>query len=154
MADPLSIIAGTAGLGDVCVRLIIFLKHAKDGIRSVDEDLENLLIEITSLRSTNDLVNRSYAEGVLPVGDSEHQQILKTQWRAIQTTLASCQRVTQQIEKLLQDVANTGNGKHVKLDQLRRWLKQQSREESLTNLRERLKAHELALQLGLSATTM
>ncbi|KAL9074389.1 MAG: hypothetical protein Q9157_004416 [Trypethelium eluteriae] len=154
MADPFSVVAGTAGLADVCIRLTKFLKHAKDEFRAVDQELEDLFEEIESLRSTNELVKQSYTQGSVALVDSDHQQIINTHWRATQNTLASCWRVTEQIEELLKDVANAGSGKHVKLDQLRRWLKQQSKEEILSALRERLKAHQIALQLSLSAVSI
>ena len=60
MADPFSIIAGTAGLADVCIRLTKFLKHASNGFQKVDEDLEDLSKEITSLRAVSDLIKHSF----------------------------------------------------------------------------------------------
>ena len=154
MADPFSVIAGTAGLADVCIRLTRFLKHAKDGFRAVDEELDGLAEEIESLRSTNEFIKRSYTEGSITKINSDHQQILNTQWQTTQTTLASCQHITEQIEGLLNDVANAGSGKHIRLDQIRKWLKQQSSEETLSSLRGRLQAHQIALQLSLSAVSM
>ena len=154
MADPFSIVAGTVGVADVCFRLIKFLKQANAGLRVVDQELEHLSEELVSLRSVNDLVKRSYTEGFTTKTDPDHQQILGSHWRSTQNTLAGCQRIVEQIEALLKEVANTGSGKHIKFDQLRKWLKQQSREEAFSTLREKLKAHQLALQLSLSAVTM
>ena len=154
MADPFSIIAGTAGLADVCIRVTKFLKQAKDGFRAVDQELEDLFEEIVSLRSVNDLVQRSYTEGSTAKTDPDHQRILGTHWRTTQNTLASCQRIIEQIEALLEEVVDAGSGKHIKLDQLRKWLKQQSREGAFSTLREKLKAHQIALQISLSAVSM
>jgi hypothetical protein len=152
--DPFSIIAGTAGLADVCLRLAKFLKNANDGFREVDRELEELSREIALLRSVNDLVERTYVEGSTAGTNPEHQRILGTNWRATQTTLASCQLIVEQIEVILQEVGDAGNGKHVKLDQLRKWLKQQSKEGDLSTLREKLQAHQIALQVSLSAISM
>ena len=154
MADPFSIVAGTAGLADVCVRLARFIKQANAGFRVVDQELEDVSQEIESLRSINDLVKRSYTDGFSTKSDPDQQQILGTHWCATQNTLASCQRIVEQIEALLKEVADVGSGKHVKLDQLRKWLRQQSREEAFSSLREKLKAHQMALQLSLSAVSM
>lgn len=152
--DPFSITASTAGLADICIRLAKFLKQAHDGFRAVDRELEEFSEEIVSMRSINDLVKRSYTEGSTAKTDPDHQLILGTHWRATQNTLASCQRTFEQIETLLKEVVGVGSGKHIKLDQLRRWLKQQSREEAFSALREKLKAHQIALQLSLSAVSM
>ena len=38
MADYFSVIAGAAGLADVCIRLAKFLKEAKDGFQKVGAD--------------------------------------------------------------------------------------------------------------------
>ena len=144
----------TAGLADVCVRLAKFLKDANHGFRVVDQELEGLCEEIISLRSVNDLVERTYMEGSAARVSPHQQQIIGTNWRATQNTLASCQGIVERIEAIFLEVIGVGGGKHIKLDQLRRWLKQQSREEALTKLREKLKAHQIALQLSLSAVSM
>ncbi|CAG8975456.1 hypothetical protein HYALB_00004770 [Hymenoscyphus albidus] len=154
MADPFSILAGTAGLTDVCIRLAQFLKHANDGFRVVDQELEALSEEITSLRSVNDLIERSYTEGSTAKANLEHQKILGTNWHATQNTLVSCQRIVEKIEEILIEVEGSGGGKHIKRDQIRKWLKQQRKEEELMSLREKLKAHQKALQLSLSAVNI
>ena len=154
MADPFSIVAGTAGLADVCVRLARFIKQANAGFRTVDQELQNLFQETESLRSINDLVKRSYIDGFHAKSDCDQQHILDTHWRATQNTLTSCQRIVEQIEALLKEITDAGSGKHVRLDQLRKWLKQQSKEEVFNTLREKLKAHQIALQLSLSAVSM
>jgi flagellar biosynthesis chaperone FliJ len=154
MADPFSILTGTAGLADVCIRLTKFLKQARSGFRAIDQELEDLLEEIVSLRSVNDLVERSYTEGSIAKNDPEYANVLRTHWRTTHNTLAGCQRIVEQLEELLKEVSESGSGKHIKLDQLRKWLKQQAREEAFNTLREKLKAHQTALQLSLSAISM
>ncbi|KUJ19971.1 uncharacterized protein LY89DRAFT_705802 [Mollisia scopiformis] len=152
--DPFSIIAGTAGLADVCLRLAIFLKHAHDGFRVVDQELEELSEEITSLRALNDLAERTYKEESVVGIDPDQQDVLSTNWRATQNTLASCQGIVERIEAILREILHSGNGKHVKLDQVRKWLKQRSKERGLNTLREKLQAHQIALQVSLSAVSI
>lgn len=154
MADPFSIIAGTAGLTDVCIRLTKLLKQAKDGFQTVDDDLEELSEEIKVLRSVNDLIQRSYeAESTVNTG-FDHRQVLLDHWHAAQTTLVGCQRIVRQIGDLLASVLAVGNGKHIKFDKLRRWLKQQSKEEAFNTLRQKLSAHQIGLQNILAAVNM
>jgi hypothetical protein len=154
MADPFSVLAGTAGLADVCVRLTKFIKQANAGFRTVDEDLNDLFEEIVSLQSINELVKRSFTDGFSAKRAPNYEQILGSHWCATQNTLASCQRIVEQLETLLIEVLNAESGRHVKLDQLRKWLKQQSKEEAFSILRQKLKAHQMALQLSLSAISV
>jgi len=158
MADPFSILAGAASLADVCIRLAKLLKDANDGFRGVDQELEDLFAEVASLQSVNEsieeLVKRSYPEGSTARADTYLQRILDTNWRATNNTLSGCQLIAERIEGILKEVLNAGTGKHIRRDQVRKWLKQQSREEELSTLREKLKSHQLALQLSLSAVSM
>ena len=154
MADPFSIVAGTAGLADVCIRLAKLVKQANAGFQSVDRELELLFEETESVQAINDLVRYSYNEGYRATLDPEHLQILDTNWCSTRNTLNSCQHIVEQIEVLLKEVSKAGSGKNVKLDQLRKWLKQQSKEAAFNTLREKLKAHQIALQLSLSAVNV
>jgi hypothetical protein len=158
MADPFSVLVGVAGLADVCIRLARFIKDANDGFRIVDQELEDLFNVITSLQSINEsikeLFERGYSDDSTAETNPDIQNIIDTNWNATNNTLASCGLIVERIEAVLKDVASTGSGKHMKRDQIRRWLKQQSKEEELKALRENLKAHQLALQLGLSAVSM
>lgn len=155
MADPFSsILTGAAGLADVCLRLANFLKHANDGFRVVDQELEDLSKEIESLRSVNDLVQCSYSEKFTYETNSDYQQVLSTNWCAAEQTLESCRSIVEQIEAILKEVVVIGSGKHIKLDQIRKWLKQQSKEEALSTLRGKLQKHQSGLQLSLSAINL
>ena len=158
MADPFSILAGAAGLADVCIRLGKFLKDANHGFRVVDQELDELLKEITSLQSVNasieELLKRSYPGRSTAQASPNLQQVLDTNWQATNATLSSCKLVVEKIEAILKDVVNVGSGRHVKRDQIRKWIKQQSRGDELNTLRGKLKQYQLALQLSLSAVAM
>lgn len=154
MADPFSIVAGTASLADACIRLTKFLKKANDEFQAVDQVLGELFKEIASLRSVNDLLRKSYAEGFTVKINFDSQRILDTEWHATQDTLISCQHIIEQIEALLKRVVAVGGGRHIRIDQFRKWLKLNAREEALGALHEKLKRHQVALQLSLSAVSM
>lgn len=154
MADPFSILVGTAGLADVCIRFAKAVKQAKDGFEKVDEDLDALGQEIAGLHAVNDLVERSYLTGIHSEESANEQKVLENHWLATSTTLAGCRHVVEQIEALILEILSTGvNGSSigVKRDKLRRYLKQQSREKDFARLRSKLAAHQLALQTSLAA---
>ena len=58
--DTFSIIAGTAGLADVCICFTKCLKQAKDGFQKLDKDLKDLTKQITALLAVNDLIKHSF----------------------------------------------------------------------------------------------
>ncbi|KAK4695324.1 hypothetical protein P7C71_g2413, partial [Lecanoromycetidae sp. Uapishka_2] len=154
MADPFSIIAGAAGLADVCIRLTKFLKQAKDGFQKVDKDLEDLSKEITALRSISDLVQRSFeADLTKPVNPSD-KQVIANHWETTQTTLVGCRETTEQLNLLVVRILDSGTSRHVKLNSLRKYLKQQSKEDEFIGLRKKLNAHQTALQTSLAAVNI
>ena len=154
MADPFSVLAGTAGLADVCIRLSKLIKQAKEGFQTVDEELEDLFKEVASIRSVNNLVQRSYEAESTITTDRDDKRVLATHWQATQSTLAGCRRIVEQLDALLEEILKAGDGKHVKLGKLRRWLKQQSKEETFNALRQKLSAHQIGLQTSLAAVNV
>lgn len=154
MADPFSIIAGAAGLADVCIRLTKFLKQAKNGFQKIDEDLEGLSKEITALRCVSDLIKSTLEADQKNPANSNDKQILANHWQATQTTLTGCQTIVEQLDFLVVGILGSGTSKYVKLNSLQKYLKQQSKEEEFIGLRQKLNAHQVALQTSLAAVNM
>ena len=154
MADPFSIIAGTVGLADVCMRFALFLRQAKDGFHKVDEDLEDLTKEVTTLLSASDLIKRSFEVHQAGITDINDQQIVSNHWQATQSTLAGCQEIIDRLKDLITKILGSGGSKHVKTEALRKYLRQQSKEDDFIKLRRKLNAHQIALQTSLAAVNM
>jgi hypothetical protein len=154
MADPFSIIVGTAGLADVCIRFAGFLKQAVDGFQKVDKDLEELSEEITALRSVSDLIKRSFEVDLAGTRDPNDQQIIDNHWQATRTTLEGCQAILEKLSALTTDILGKDNPKYAKFKSLRKFLKQQSKEGEFIELRQKLHAHLVALQTSLVAVNM
>ncbi|MCJ1315274.1 hypothetical protein MMC15_000591 [Xylographa vitiligo] len=154
MADPFSIIAGTVGLADVCIRFALFLRQAKDGFHKVDEDLEDLTKEVTALRSVSELIKRSFEVHLAGITDVNDQLVVSNHWQATQATLASCQDIIDRLKDLITKVLGSGRSKHVKTEALRKYLRQQSKEEDFLKLRQKLNAHQIALQTSLAAVNI
>ena len=154
MADPFSIIAGTAGLADVCIRLTKFLIKAKDGFQNIDKDLEDLSKEISALRTVSDQVKRSFEADLAETTNTGDIHDIVEQWQATRTTLAGCQEIVERLNALITTILGTGGPKHVNFNGLRKYLKQQSKEEEFSALRQKLNAHHIALQLSLAAVNL
>ena len=151
MADPLSIIAGAAGLADVCIRLTKFLKQAKHGFQRVDRDLEDLSKEVTALRSVSELIKRSFEADIAGTINTSDNQIITDQWHATRTTLAGCQDIVERLNALITEILGSGGTKYTKFNSLRKYLKQQSKDDEFIALRQKLNAHQMALQTSLAA---
>ena len=154
MADPFSIIAGAAGLADVCIRLTKFLKQAKDGFQKVDKDLEDVSNEITELRTVSDLIKCSFEADLLGTTNPSNNQIVSELWHATQAILAGSQNILESLSALITTILGTSSTKHVKLNSLRKYLKQQSKEDEFDELRRKLKDRHMALQTSLAALNM
>ena len=154
MADPFSIVVGAAGLADICIRLTKFVKQAKDGFQKVDEDLEDLSKEITALSSVSDLIKRSFEADTARTLDPSDQQIINNLWQNTRTTLTGCQDLIERLNTLIIEVLGNGSPKHAKSNSLRKYLRQQSKEGSFIELRQKLNAHQVALQTSVAAVNV
>ena len=150
MADPFSIIAGAAGLADVCIRLTKFLKQAKDGFQKVDGDLEELSEELATLQTVSDLIKRNFEADIAGTINSNDNQIIANLWQATQTTLAGCQDIVERFNALITEILSTGGTKYIKFNSLRKYLKQQSKDDEFNALRQKLNVHRMALQTSLA----
>ncbi|KAL9133357.1 MAG: hypothetical protein Q9175_005467 [Cornicularia normoerica] len=151
MTDPFSIIVGSVALADVCIRLTKFLKQAKDGFQKIDKGLEDLSKEITALRTVSDLIKHSFETDLARTTNPSDNQIIINHWQATRTTLAGCQDIVERLNALITAVLGTGGPKHVKFNNLRKYLKHQSKDDEFIALRQKLNAHYIALQTSLAA---
>ena len=154
MADPFSIIAGAAGLTDVCIRLTSFLKQAVDGFQKIDKDIEDLSKDITALRTVGDLIKRYFENDIAGTANHNENQIIAAHWHSTRTTLAGCQETVEKLNTLLSSVVGAGGTKYVKLNSLLKYLKHESKDAEFIALRQRLGAHHRALQTSLAAVNV
>lgn len=154
MADPFSIIAGAAGLTDVCIRLTKFLKQAKDGFQKVDGDIEELSKELAALQTVSDLIKQSFKDDIAGDINSNDNQNIANLWQVTRTTLADCQDIVERFHALITEILSTGGTKYIKLNSLRKYLKQQSKDDEFNALRQKLNVHRMALQTSLAAVNV
>ncbi|CAD6590890.1 MAG: hypothetical protein ASARMPREDX12_004774 [Alectoria sarmentosa] len=154
MADPFSIIVGTVGLADVCIRLTKFLKEAKDGFQKIDEDLEGLSREIIALRTVSDLIKHSFEVDLVGTTNPSDNQVVVDLWKVIRTNLEGCQDIVERLNALIITVLGTEGHKHARFNNLRKYLKQQSKDDEFSALRRKLNAYHIALQTSLAAVNV
>lgn len=154
MTDPFSIIVGTAGLADVCIRLAKFLKQAKDGFQNIDKDLEDLSKEIKAVRTVSDLIKRTFEADLAGTTSSNDDQVIVDHWQATGAILTGCQDIVEKLTVLITTILGIGGSKLVKFNSLRKYLKQQAKDDEFIALRQRLNAHHNTLQTSLAAVNM
>ena len=155
MADPLSIIASTLSVADVCFRLGSFLKQAIDGSQKIDEDLEALSQEITALSTINSLIKSSFEADLTRTAEVANPGPIASLWQATNTTLGDCRGVLEKLDGLVTKIFGSGSSKGVaKLDGLRKYLRKLSKEEEFAQLRQKLNAYQATLQMILTAVDM
>ncbi|KAI9652537.1 MAG: hypothetical protein M1831_006728 [Alyxoria varia] len=155
MAEPFSIIAGVVGVTDVCIRLLDFLKQAKDGFQKIDTDLEELSKDVASLQSTGELIKHTFETEPIAPKDRDAQRILQNHWQTTQDILEASQRILERLKDLIVNVLGGGQKPtHVKFQSLRKFLRQQSKEKEFTDLRQKLREHLGALQTSLEVVNV
>lgn len=155
MAEPLSIIASTLGVADVCFRLGTFVKQAIEGSQKVDEDLEALSQEIAALSTVNNLIKGSFEADLTRSAKTTDEATIANLWQATSTTLGDCREILDKLDGLVTKIFGNGSSKAVaKLDGLRKYLRKLSKEEEFTQLRHKLNAYQAALQMILTAVDM
>lgn len=154
MADPFSVIAGTAGLLDVCFRIVKFLKETQAGAERIEEEITALLREVEALITVNESIKGVFVTELKPnpgpfTADSARVEGL---WRNIGSNLQDCSTLVERLEVLVKEIIGKEGPKGVgKLDGFKKQLRKQSKNEEFHQLRLRLANHQSALQLLLSA---
>ena len=154
MADPSSIVDAAAGLAEVCLRTIKFIKAARANFHEIDRDVQTLSEELSSLNSAKDIVVNTYQQIAVQGSDAALQHVLSAHWKATSETLAGCQKIVEQLEELLRFALDVGNNRYGKINQFRKWLKHESKEKEFIDLRQKLNLRQSALQLILEATNV
>ena len=154
MADPFSIISSTISIVDVCVRLGTFIVQVKQGSDTIDDELDELIGEINSLKIVSNLIIESFERSI--PGDcgasSKDEEATAGLWRATGSALKECQRTLDELESLVKKVV--GDGESSTIEKLRRYFRKLSKENDLLQLWQRLNRGHQLLQILLTAIDM
>ena len=148
--DPFSIIAGTAGLLDVSVRLIAYLKEVEEAAGKVDEEISNLSHEIDSLVSVNDSIEHLWlaTHGSVPGVSSEDAAHVEDSWKRLGCLLQDCRVEARKLEKYLEEVVGKHGSKVTgKWDGIKKHLRRHAKDEDYQQVRDRLSNHRDGIQI-------
>ena len=144
MADPFSIITGTAGLMNVCWRFGSYLHELQAGAAKVDDAIERLNQDIEALTEVNETIRTSYQH--LPsylnseVESSKHVERL---WRNVSSNVKTCRLIVEELEVLTAAIVGRKPRKDEsnfmkKLGSFQKELRRQSKEDDFDKLQTRL----------------
>jgi hypothetical protein len=157
MADPFSIVAGSGSLLDVCWRIISYVRHVQAGAARVEEEVAALSHEIESMISVNQslrvvFTTEQKASLGTSLADSVHVESL---WRNVGQNLQGCQAIAEKLEGLLKGIIGKDGSKSPgKLENLKKQLRRQSKDEEFHQLRHQLMIYQNSLQLSLTALNL
>lgn len=157
MSDPFSIVAGTVGLLDVCIRIGKYLYDAKIGADRVDEGIQALSHQIEAIQSVTKSIQGVFKDDLAHATDTVAQNPngIQSLWEEIGKNVTSCHATLAKLFTLIKLVVGKENPKVLsKLDGLRRYLRKQAKEEEFAALRQQLSDYHHALQTLLTSVNM
>ena len=155
MADPFSIIIGTVGLIDVCLRFGAYLNNVQAGAAQIEDEIASLSREIEALTSVNETIQASYKEFQSSSSTDASTLTQKANlWRNIRSNLHDCRIIVEDLEQLVivilgKETQDKGSRFSRKLDGFRKQLRKQSKEGDFNKLHSRLNTYQNTLQLML-----
>lgn len=148
--DPLSIIAGTAGLLEICVRLTKYLNDVKEGSERVDEDIEVLYQQVAAISTVVQSI-RNVFKPDLEHASNGHRDNIQDLWAEVASNISSCQMTLEKLFLLISQIVGKETSKQSKLEGFRRYLRKQSTEDEYNRIRQQLSGYHHALQTLLTS---
>ncbi|KAL9629597.1 MAG: hypothetical protein Q9164_006813, partial [Protoblastenia rupestris] len=160
MADPFSIVAGTAGILDVSFRVCKYLKTFRSAVASVELELSALLHDIEALIQVDKSIQQAFTVNLHlldPQNTPGNAHIdLNNVWQHISTNLSDTQKVLSRLEELLVEevIGKDGLGVVSRWDAFKKQLRKQSKEGEFQQLRQRVNNHQGTLQVLLGTVQL
>jgi hypothetical protein len=157
MADPLSIIASTASISDICVRLVNYLRDVNAAAGRIEQDLFALLEEFVALEAVNNAIRDTWLDHHKTVNPKApvEEPLLETQWQELDHALRGCSNSMQRLGALIDEVVGK-DGLLVtsKLDGIKKVLRKQSKDKAILEIRQQVMSHRDNLQVLLLALNL
>ncbi|KAI9811231.1 MAG: hypothetical protein M1827_005563 [Pycnora praestabilis] len=157
MADPLSIIASTTGIIDVCVRVAKYLKDVKDAAGKIEQDLLALLEEFNGLQAVNYSIHNTWLDHQKAVDPKApaYEPLIETQWQDLNHALCGCSKSVLRLGALIEEVVGKdGHSVTSKLDGIKKVLRKQSKDKEILEIRQQVMSHRDNLQVLLLALNL
>lgn len=157
MADPLSIIASTASIIDICVRLVSYLGEVNAAAGKIEQDLSALVEEFVALKAVNNSIRDTWLDHCNPVNPKApaEEPLLETRWQDLDQALRGCSNSMKRLGALIDEVVgNDGHSVTSKLDGIKKVLRKMSKDKAIHEIRQQVMSHRNNLQLLLLALNL
>lgn len=157
MADPFSIVAGTAGILDICWRVGSYLRSVKSAASKIELDLAALSFEVNALVSVTESIQSLWndSSGIALDSKVPDAKRIEELWQDINLALCGCRQVMGRLARLVDEVIGK-NGIEIqgKRDGIRKVLRKQAKDDEVRDIRQQITSHQNSLQLTLSALNL
>ncbi|ORY01656.1 tetratricopeptide repeat domain-containing protein [Clohesyomyces aquaticus] len=151
MADPFSIVASTASIVDICVRLVCYLKDVQKGVATIQADITSLVHEVEALEAISTSILQIF--NGTPFATPEHGQhdLQEGLWNKVKRTLEDSEDLVAKLETIVKDIYGK-NGQTVSgsRDALGKSHRRRSKESELRQCRDQLATFQNVLQILLA----
>lgn len=158
MADPLTIVASTVSLIDVCVRVSSYLSSVRKATKTIERDLESLEEAIHAVHGVNSLIRdfQQKTPKCIPTTSLDQLPELDNLWQSMDENARGCTKVLEELEaEVRQIIGKNGQTKPTgKLDGIRKTMRMQSSDPRLQNFHQSLSRFHHGSQICLSALEM
>lgn len=155
MADPFSIVASTASIADICIRLVRYLKDVQKGAATIEDDIKGLIREVEALHAVSYAIEKTSKEhpsSPPAYSKDEHQEDL---WKHVKRTLENCQTVTERLENIAKEIyGKSGPSVNSLRDAVVKSHRRRSKEAELRQCRDQLTTYQNGLQLLLASINL
>lgn len=155
MADPFSIIAGTAGITAICVRVVRYLRDIHTAKATIEDDIAALIHEIEALEAVNNSIHETF--GDLLSAPSANPSLGNTAdlWKHTGRSVRNCQIVVERLEKLVKEIyGKTGPTVTNMRDGFGKTRRKLSKKDALRQCWDQLSTYQNALQVLLTTITL
>lgn len=157
MADPFSIVAGTVGLVDVCIRVVKCLKEIHAATKKIQDDIGLLIKEIESLEAISNSIQKTFRKELDPKKSLSGYgvDITSELWKHTGRSLQDCKSVIGRLEVLVKEIYGK-NGPTVtsKLDAIAKSRRKKSVDDDFKQCREQLTTYQGGLNILLTTINL
>ncbi len=134
--DAFSILVGTVGVLDVCLRLVKYIKDFEDAVAGVDQELRDLCRSLDAVAIVVGSIKEAFGSKLAPSRSGIDAEPVDQLWRNAGTILGDCQTKLQKLEQLVIEIKGGENPKGPrKFDGFKKQLRKQSRDDEYGRLR-------------------
>lgn len=153
--DPISVIAGTVGLLDVCWRVGSYLNSVKDAAKGIEADITALQKEVTSLIDVNESIKKlkELTDEADPLSTISRSAGVEDLWEKVIANTEGCKAEVLRLEERVRSIMGKNDSAKPsgKMDGIRKTLRRQATDPDLSRIRHSLSKYQMSLQTLLSA---